>query len=162
MFSMMAFMACIFRKEWLENERFAFPLAQLPLEMSRQPEGRELVGRFFEEKALLVGLSIPIFLHTLNGFHRFFPAVPHLPLWLVNMDVYLSERPWSAARSLRLNFFPSMVGFAYFINLDVALSLWAFALLRRLELVAADALRGDMGGSTGLSVMRRWAASLSL
>ena len=47
MFSMMAFMACIFRKEWLENERFVFPLAQLPLEMSRQPEGRELVGRFF-------------------------------------------------------------------------------------------------------------------
>ena len=56
------------------------------------------------------------------------------------MDVYLSERPWSAARSLRLNLFPSMVGFAYFINLDVALSLWAFAFLRRLELVAADAL----------------------
>jgi len=31
-FSMMVFMACIFRKEWLENERFAFPLAQLPLD----------------------------------------------------------------------------------------------------------------------------------
>ena len=144
-FSMMVFMACIFRKEWLENERFAFPLAQLPLEMSRQPKGRELVSRFFKEKALLVGLATPIFIHTLNGFHRFFPVVPHLLLWLINMDVYLSERPWSAARSLRLNFFPSMVGFAYFINLDVGLSLWAFAFLRRLELVAADALGSDVG-----------------
>ncbi len=145
MFFMMAFLACIFRKEWIENERLAFPLVQLPLEMSRQPEGRSLLNSFFKNRMLLVGLAIPVFLHTLNGFHRFFPAVPGFRLWFFNMDPYLNEKPWSAARPLPFNFFPSMIGFAYFINLDVAMSLWVFAILRRLELVGASAFGRDLG-----------------
>ena len=145
MFAMMAFLACIFRKEWIENERLAFPLVQLPMEMSRQPEGRSLVSSFFRNKMTILGVAIPVILHTINGLHRFFPAVPELRLWLFNMDPYLNEKPWHAARPLWFNFFPSMIGFAYFINLDVAMSLWAFALLRRLELVIAAAAGSNLG-----------------
>ena len=145
MFAMMAFLSCIFRKEWIENERLAFPLVQLPLEMSQQPEGQSLVNSFFRNRMTLVGLAIPVALHTLNGFHRFFPAVPQLRLWFFNMDPFLSEKPWHAARPFWFNLFPSMIGFAYFINLDVAMSLWAFALLRRLELVIAAAAGRNIG-----------------
>ena len=145
MFSMMAFLSCMFRKEWIENERLAFPLVQLPLEMSRQPEGRSLVNSFFRDRMALVGLAFPVLLHTVNGLHRFFPAVPELRLWLFRMDPYLNEKPWSAARPFWFNFFPSMIGFAYFINLEVAMSLWGFALLRRLELVIASAAGRNVG-----------------
>ncbi len=145
MFFMMIFMSAMFRKEWIENERLSFPLVQLPLEMSQQPEGNFLLNSFFKNKITLMGVAFPVVLHTINGLHRFYPAVPELRLWLFNMDPYLTDKPWNAARPFWFNFFPSMIGFAYFINLEVAMSLWAFAILRRLELIIANALGYSVG-----------------
>lgn len=145
---MMICLSVMFRKQWVEREKYAFPLTQLPLEMIRSDGDRRLFNSFFRNKLLWLGIAIPAAIHIVNGLHFYFPAVPQLPV-KINLSPAFYEKPWSAARPLWLYLFPSVIGFTYLINLDIALSLWFFFLLYRLELVIGTALGLTMTQSMG-------------
>ena len=116
-------LSVLLKKQWVEIERCTFPLVQLPVERSEHPLG--VLSSFFKNAPLWVGFSFPVFIHTLNGIHAFFPAFPHIPIrfWL---DPYLVGRPWNALRPLQITMFWSMVGFSYLLTLEVSFSLWFF------------------------------------
>jgi hypothetical protein len=146
--AMMICLSAIFRKQWVEREKYVFPLTQLPLEMIRSDNDRRLLNTFFRSHLLWLGVAIPSAVHVVNGLHFYFPAVPQIPV-RINLNPAFYERPWSAARPLGLYFFPSVVGFTYLINLDIAFSLWFFFLLYRLELVIGTAAGFNMPYSMG-------------
>ncbi|MFC1713031.1 DUF6785 family protein [Candidatus Poribacteria bacterium] len=137
--AMMVFLSAIFRKQWVEREKYAFPLTQLPAEMIRSDNSGRLLNSFLRNGLFWVGIAIPSVIHIVNGLHHYFPSVPQIPA-RINLSSALYERPWSAARPMWLYFFPSVVGFTYLINLDIALSLWLFYLLYKLQLVIGTAL----------------------
>ena len=123
-------LSVLLRKQWVEYEKCTFPLVTLPVEMSERPKGA--ISSFFKTPALWLGFSIPAFIHTLNGAHAFFPAMPHIPrdFWL---DSFLVSRPWNALRPFQIVVFWSMVGFSYLLTLDVSLSLWFFFLFYKFQ-----------------------------
>ena len=130
-------LSVLLRKQWVEIERCTFPLVQLPVEMSGQSSG--LVSSFFRNGGLWVGFALPIFVHTLNGLHAFFPSVTELPtrFW---MDPYLVGRPWSALRPLQITLFWSRVGFSYLLSLEVSFSLWFFFWFFKLQCLLGSLL----------------------
>ncbi len=110
----------IIRKQWVEHERLAFPVTQLPLEMARGAGERPLVP-FFRNPIMWIGFAIPFIDGSVRGLHYYFPWIPVMTsqasiAWIAlgySLTFYLS--------------FP-MLGFFYLVNSDALFGLWFFNL----------------------------------
>ncbi|MDH7569602.1 MAG: hypothetical protein QHJ73_08460, partial [Armatimonadota bacterium] len=119
-------LATILRKQWVENEKLSFPLAQLPLEMIRGGDG------FLRNRLFWVGFTLPALLFTLNGLHNLFPTIPGVPI-SQNLKLFLTERPWSTVSFFVAYFSPAAVGFFFLLPTDLLFSLWFFFLLGKVQ-----------------------------
>lgn len=126
------------RKQWMENERLAYPIIQLPLAMTRDGGSRS----FFLNRMLWIGIAIGGGINLINGLHTFFPAIPLIPIRSINIGPYFTEKPLSAIGWTPVCFFPFVIGLSYFMPLDLAFSCWFFYLLWKVELI--------LGASMGL------------
>ena len=127
----------ILRKQWVEHERFTFPLVQLPMEMFRSPSGGVLLNRFFKSPLMWCGFAIPVILHGLKGLHLYFPAIPSPPLYFP-ISLFFTEKPLSALNwwpSVNLFIYPSVVAIVYLLTLEISFSFWFFFLLGKMETV---------------------------
>jgi hypothetical protein len=121
LYAAMVCAAVILRRQWMEHERLLYPVAQVPLELVREEEGRCLPP-FFRNPAMWAGFALPVVVSSLKALHAYYNFLPAAELVtglpLFRNTVYLI---------FRLSF--PMVGFSYLINLDIAFSLWFFNLL---------------------------------
>ena len=127
----------ILRKQWVEHERFTFPLVQLPVEMFQPASGSSLLNRFFKSRLMWSGAAIPIILHGLKGLHLYFPALPS-PSVYFPISIFFTEKPLSALNwwpSVNLFIFPSVVAIVYLLTLEISFSFWFFFLLGKMETV---------------------------
>lgn len=111
--------ASILRKQWAEREKLVYPLTILPREMVEENKGA--LPKFFKNPLMWLGFSIAFIIGTSVALNFYFPAFPKIQLFK-GIPIF--------RRTLTLNFrisFPVM-GFVYFVNLDVAFSLWFFNL----------------------------------
>jgi hypothetical protein len=120
--------ATILRKQWVENEKLSFPLAQLPLELIRTGEG----SSFFRNRVFWIGFVLPLAIFAVNGLHNMFPTIPSLRLQF-NMHEFLRERPWSAVSFFMAFLSPAAVGFFYLLPTDLLFSLWFFFILGKVQ-----------------------------
>ena len=127
----------LLRKQWVEHERFTFPIVQLPQEMFQPPSGGALLNRFFKSPLMWCGFTIPVILHGLRGLHLYFPAVPSLPLDFP-IAQFFTEKPLSALGwwpAVHLFIYPSIVAIVYLLTLEISFSFWFFFLLGKMETV---------------------------
>ena len=111
----------LFRKQWIEHERLAYPLAQLPLVMGQQ-EPRRAVNAFFRSPVMWLGFAVPFILGSLNGLHAHYHFIPRIQL-SESIPIF------QGMESLTFNLTFPMMGFAYLVHQEVALSIWLFHLL---------------------------------
>ena len=127
----------LLRKQWVEHERFTFPIVQLPQEMFQPPSGGALLNRFFKSPLMWCGFTIPVILHGLRGLHLYFPAVPSLPLDF-SIAQFFTEKPLSALGwwpAVHLFIYPSIIAIVYLLTLEISFSFWFFFLLGKMETV---------------------------
>ena len=113
-----ACLAVMLRKQWAENERLAYPILHAAGDLA----GAEEHGPFLNNPFLWIGLAVPLLIHVWNIAGTFSLALPHLrlgPGWMTMGSHFPRIH-------VRLNFYT--VGFAYFANVDVLFSIWAFYL----------------------------------
>lgn len=155
LYFVMICLSLLLRKQWIEIEKCTFPLAQLPLEMSEHQSG--LLSSFFKNRTMLIGLAFPIFIHTLNGLHTYFPSIPSIigfgdsagtSIWL---DPYLIGRPWEAMRPFEIVIFWSMVGFSYLLTIEVSFSLWFFFLFYKFQCIIGSLLGFPLASGVGVA-----------
>lgn len=115
----------ILRRQWVENERLAYPLAQVPLAMI-DDRGGKLLKPFFRNYLMWLGLAIPFVLGSFEALHHYFPAMP-----APNLQTQLTLLGDSVTLRIGINFL--MLGFAYLIGTQLSFSLWVFYLLHALE-----------------------------
>ena len=115
----------ILRRPWVDNERLAYPLAQVPLAMIQGAEESRLAP-FFRQHLVWLGLAIPFVLGSLEALHHYFPAIPSPVL-----ETRLSLLRQIVVLRLDINFL--MLGFAYLIGVQLSFSLWVFYLLHALQ-----------------------------
>ncbi|GIX06996.1 MAG: hypothetical protein KatS3mg115_1399 [Candidatus Poribacteria bacterium] len=110
----------IFRRQWVERERLAFPVAQLPYGLIHP--GR----RAFGDRRFWIGFGLAAFLSLFNGLHRLFPVVPGLTYGKVNIGDWFTDPPWNAIDVAYIEFLPFVMGLAFFIPVDLSFSIWFF------------------------------------
>ncbi|MBT6143924.1 MAG: hypothetical protein HN712_17130 [Gemmatimonadetes bacterium] len=122
-----AMMSCmvIIRRQWIEHERLVFPLTQLPLEMIGRgdSDGPSVVSRLFRSPLLWIGFALPFIVFSTHGLSRYYNFVTPI-------DV---EHVFYLFRTTPIRIFLSfpVLGFVYFVNLEIAFSLWFFHLVAR-------------------------------
>jgi len=134
-------LSVILRRQWVEHERFSFPLVRLPVEMVENADPKTRLNDFLRSRAMWIGAGLAVILHIINGLHAHVPSVPGIPLYF-SLDPYLTDRPWTAVRSMILMVYPSIIGFSYLISVDVSFSFWFFYLVYKAQSVIAYASRG--------------------
>ena len=135
-------LAAILRRQWVDNEKLAFPLAQLPMEIASDESRRT----FFSNKLMWLGVLLPALVYAVKGLHQVQPSVPDVTLqW--NLSDYVTVPPWNAGAS-ETSFILSFaaIGFFFLLPADVLFSIWFFFLLTRLEQVFAASYNMDMPG----------------
>ena len=128
-------LASIISRQWVDNEKLAFPLVQLPLEIVRDAEAH----RFFSNKLMWIGFAIPAIIFSLNGLHNIFPVVPRVNL-KTNLNQYFTEKPFNAIYHTSLNISFAAIGFFYLLTVQLLFSLWFFFIVIRVQDILACAM----------------------
>ena len=116
-------LTAIIRRQWVDSEKLAFPLAQLPLEIAGDGERG---GTFFRNPLMWLGALLPIVVFTVKAVHQVVPTVPDVTLTL-NMADYFTTPPYNAVVSQVLFIFSfAAVGFFFLLPADVLFSIWFF------------------------------------
>jgi len=140
LYLVIACLAAILRRQWVERERLVFPLVQLPLEMA-QDETRSGGNPFLRNKILWFGVSIPVLVHGWNSLNTYFPTIPTMQLKWIEITAALADyAPWSALRPIYVFVYFSVIGFAYLLSSEVALGLVVFYFFYKVQAVFALAI----------------------
>ncbi len=117
------------RRQWVDRERLVYPLVQLPLEMVKGEATPGFSIPFLRSGWMWAGLAIPLFVVSMNGLNFYNPAIPRI-------DQGTSLEILGGAGRLKFHISFPMLGFAYMLRLDMALSLWFFSLVTQFERAA--------------------------
>ncbi|UCH35386.1 MAG: hypothetical protein JSV65_03275 [Armatimonadota bacterium] len=143
------FLTMILRRQWIENERLTFPLAQVPLEMVQQADEPSLAAPFFRSKVMWFGFISIALLDSLNSLHLYYPSLPMINMAHLRAFQGLKDRPWSAINDVEIFIYPAVIGVSYLLSQEVGASLWAFFWFSKLQKVALYAYGLDLGGKMG-------------
>ena len=136
----------ILRHQWIQSERMAFPLVQLPAEIIGSPQDSNRL--FFKNRWMWLAFSIAGILHLFNGLHFYFPHVPQIPTRF-SLDPLLNEKPFSAIRPLPLDIHLSVIGITYLLSEQISFSIWFFYLFYKFECFIFASLGWSMQSSPG-------------
>ncbi len=128
----------LLRKQWVENERLTFPLAQLPLEMATTETPNAPWPLLFRSRAMWVGFAIPAVLLSYNGLAKYMAGMPPLQL---STSIGVVPRVLWANFSIRFE----VIGLAYLVNADVLFSLWLFAWLFMIQKAILSSIGYTLG-----------------
>ncbi len=140
--------ANLLRRQWVEHEKFAFPLVAVPLLLSEEPEGGHLLNRMLHSPALWLAVLLTTLLHTLNGLHLLYPSIPQIRT-SVNLTEFMPSSPWNQIDWFPVNLHPLMIGLTYLLSLEVAFSFWFFFLFYKLEVLLCAIYNWQMPAALG-------------
>lgn len=127
-------MLCIntlLRRQWTENERLAYPLIILPLEMVNPNT------QLFKTRLFWGGLAVAAALEFWNGMAYLYPSLPTLPLKrfgaMQDLHTYLTTPPWNNIGWMALALYPFGIGLGMLLPVDLLFSAWFFTWIWRLE-----------------------------
>ncbi|MBC8227932.1 hypothetical protein H8E77_00080 [bacterium] len=126
----------IVRKQWIEKDKLAYPIIQLPLAITRQESSLGI----FRNKLLWIGFTIAAGIDILNGLNYIYPTIPRIPVKMRDISYLFSEKPFSAIGWLPISFYPAFIGFAFFIPLDLSFSAWFFYLFYKIQRVIGSVI----------------------
>lgn len=121
-------MTGIFSHQWIENEKMNFPLLRVPQILCEESENGDLF-KYFRHRYFIIGISIPVLLHTLNGLHTYYPQVPEIPTLILTQGYIPKEGMLSGFYKMKIHIYPAFIGFAFLTASQVSFSLWFFFIL---------------------------------
>jgi len=126
----------IVRKQWIEKDKLAYPIIQLPLAITRQENSSGLLGN----RLLWIGFAIAAGIDILNGLNYIYPTIPRIPVKMRDISYLFSDKPWSAIGWLPISFYPVFIGLSFFIPLDLSFSAWFFYLFYKIQRVIGSVI----------------------
>lgn len=115
----------IVRRQWVERERLAYPIAEVPRELVEVGERRSF-PTIMRQPAMWIGFVIPMIVGSLTALQHFYPNVP-----AVNLVWDFSILRGTEHLQFRISW--QILGFTFLIPSDVAFSIWFFGLFFLLQ-----------------------------
>ena len=116
----------ILRKQWVERERLAYPLMEVPQALVANADSSRRLPAVMYSKVFWAGAAIPLCIvlwNIVGFFFHFFPKIEwHHPIQIAH-----------GFPTINIRFYFPVIGFMYFANLNVTFSIWFFFLLTLLE-----------------------------
>ena len=124
-FVVLACVAVVFRRQWVQNERLAFPAMAPLIHMAEEPgSGRFALPDFTKNYLFWIGFGLAFGMIAWNCINYFLPGFPRFPVYRGRW--YWIDRQYPPAFGF-LGLFT--IFFSYFASLDVLFSIWFFDLL---------------------------------
>lgn len=118
------------RRQWVERERLVFPIARVAVELAQQGAGAARVPPLLRNRLFWIAFAIPFSILCWNVINWFYPQVPAIG-FATGRFSQLTIHPDFPTFYPMFNFM--VMGFAYFTNLEILLSIWLFHLLAILQ-----------------------------
>jgi hypothetical protein len=125
------------RRQWIDHERLAFPLAQIPLGLSAA--GRDGWVPALRAPLFWWGLALPMLLGAIHNLHRYAPSFPDLQLRPLLEYEFAGKvtPPWTGLGTLELRLVPWLVAIVALLPAEISFSGWFFFWVTKLEDVSA-------------------------
>ena len=127
----------LLRRAWMDQEKLLFPIAQIPLEITRDDVP------FWRNRLFWGGIAVPAFVESVNSLHfTFFPTMPFFhvkPDDTLNLMPYMTQAPWNSLGYFSLAFYPLAIGLTFLLSTDISFSCWFFYFVCKAELLFATA-----------------------
>ncbi len=128
--AVMAGLLLVFRKQWTEHEKLAYPIIQVPLMLGSG------TGSLVRSRSFWIAFGIAASINIVNGLNVLFPLFPRIPIvQIMNLQTMFTERPWIDMGPAWVSFYPCIIGISLFMPLDLAFSAWFFFFFWKLQLV---------------------------
>jgi len=138
-FALLAFAATfalslVYRKQWLESERYAVPMARIPLVLLGADEGQGGFGeRFLRHRWLWIGFFLALPFCLLKVARGYLPSLPDVAL-RVGLKTYLPDPTWGATwDGVEFKLVAVFVALGLFMELHIVASLCLGYFLFRLQ-----------------------------
>ncbi len=119
----------IVRRQWAENERLAFPLATVYASLIEAPQPGHALSGLLRSRGFWLAFTAVFIIHGFNALHQYNAQWPQIPI-SYDLSGIFAEDPWRyiemPVKTSALYF--SVIGFTYFLQTNVAFSLWFFML----------------------------------
>ncbi len=133
------------RRQWVKKEKLTFPILYLPLELTEGLDTRALLGSFLKNRLMWIGFGLAAIYNIANIANAYNPAIKCLGKYY-NIGALFVDRPLSYLRPMSLHYRPDMIGFGYLVSTEVALSIWVFYFLMKLEGLGAGVMGYERAG----------------
>jgi hypothetical protein len=154
-------LGALVRKDWIERQRLAFPLVDVPLAMTGDGLRPSLRSSILNNRIFWIGFAIPAVFVVLGWFHMLYPSVPSPQLYAIEVGRYFAAKglPWSVlagADGLRISIIFPVIGITCLLPAEVSLSLWLFYVLFQVQmLVWASFGVAEEGGTAAIAINPR-------
>ncbi|MCC6240281.1 MAG: hypothetical protein IT448_08295 [Phycisphaerales bacterium] len=138
-------MMTIVRRQWNENERLPFPLAQIHLALIDEPKPGRWLNSVMRARSFWVAFAGIFLLHLWNGLANYQPQFfQRIPVEY-NFENLLADPPLSYVdfHFKQAAVYFTVVGVTYFLTTSVAFSLWFFFILFQIVKMWKGSLTGD-------------------
>ncbi|MBC8135252.1 MAG: hypothetical protein H8F28_05100 [Fibrella sp.] len=134
----------ILRRQWMDNEKLAYPIVQLPLALIEDGG----TTSFWRNKVLWWGIAAGASLDIWNGLATLIPSMPLIAVRhdQFNLGQYATTMPWKAVGNVPFPLYPFIIALGFLLPTDLSFSLWFFYLFRLGLVVFAATLNLDGAG----------------
>lgn len=139
-------MSAVLRKQWVQNERLAFPVVPMYMEMIDES------GALYRNRLMWFGFAVAGALTLWNGFAYLYPWVPAVHYKPQPIDSMFETHPWLALRGTRFGVLFSTVAIAFFMPLELSMSCWIFYLMHCVQKVVFAQYALAPASASGLPV----------
>jgi len=130
---------CLLRKDWIESQRLAFPLAAVPVEFVGET-GTGTGVSLLRSPIMWIGFALPVIQSLFQMAHTIAPAVPYTPFYWQIGRAFGQTAPFSSLLNTYAYVGFETIGLLALLPAEVSLSLWFFFLVNRLQILTFAAL----------------------
>jgi hypothetical protein len=136
--------AIIVRRQWVENERLAFPLADVYLALIEQPKPGHTFNSLFRSRGFWIAFAVVFYIHGSMALHQYVKPWPVIPLTydfrnILTDGIWVNVQPFFKSNTV----FFCVVGITYYLSTTVALSLWLSFVLLQVALIIMGGFQVD-------------------
>lgn len=151
-------LGALMSKDWIERQRLAFPLADVPLAVTGGAERPSLGTSLLRDRVLWIGFAIPSLLAIVQFLHAFYPSIPATQIYDVRVGRYFAGMglPWRALSEMSVSIIFPVIGITCLLPGEVSLSLWLFYVLFLVQLLVFGAFGiAEEGGTSAVGINPR-------
>jgi len=126
LYTVMVTTMVLVRKQWIENERLIFPIAQVPMTLARGTVSDDSPRPIWRSTALWIGIGIPAVISTLRAMPSY---IEHFPTSFTPGPMRTNVEVFQGLLQFPLWLSFPMIGFAFLINRSISFSVWFFSIV---------------------------------